>query len=91
MKNGEIVRMFEGHKSGITSLAFSPDGMFLASGGDDCVVRLWDLRASKILASLHGHRGTVNDLYINQDGSLVISASEDRTIKFWNIKSLNTS
>ena len=39
---GEIVR-FDEHHSPVRSVAFSPDGGFALSGGDDGVVRLWRL------------------------------------------------
>ena len=82
------MRLFEGHKAGICCLTFSPDGKYLASGGEDFSIKVWDLRASRILANLSGHRGKVNDLCFNEDSSMIMSASEDKTIKFWNIKSI---
>ena len=81
-----MVRIFEGHKSGITSLSFSPDGRYLASGSEDRYIKVWDLRTSKLLANCFGHCDTVNDLCFNNDGSNLISASQDKSIKFWDMK-----
>jgi WD40 repeat protein len=35
-------------------LAFSPNGKFLASGGEDGIVRIWDIASSSVLKELKG-------------------------------------
>ncbi|MGA7323219.1 MAG: hypothetical protein WBX25_01745, partial [Rhodomicrobium sp.] len=36
-----------GHRAPIAGVAFTPDGKYLISGGDDKVIRIWDWRAGK--------------------------------------------
>lgn len=43
--NGEIVHTLEGHTEGISDIAWSPDGEFLASASDDKTIRLWSLES----------------------------------------------
>src|SRR5215467_11501289 len=46
--------VLKGHKGDVVSLAFSPDGKLLASGGGDSAGRLWDVVAAKELAAFGG-------------------------------------
>ena len=48
------MRVFSGNTAGIYSLAFSPNGKFLASGGEDRIIRIWDIASSTVLKELKG-------------------------------------
>lgn len=40
---GRLVYTFEGHMAGISTLAWSPDGQWIATGSDDKTIRLWNV------------------------------------------------
>jgi WD40 repeat protein len=42
--SGKVRAELKGHRDGVHDLAFSPDGRILASGGQDNVIYLWDVR-----------------------------------------------
>jgi WD40 repeat protein len=44
--SGKVRALFNGHQDGVHTLAFSPDGKTLASGGEDNVIYLWDVSGS---------------------------------------------
>ncbi len=76
-----------GHSSRVNCLAFAPNGRWLASGGADSVVKLWNVESSLELRALSGHGGWIKSLAINRNGGLVASGSNDRTIRIWNVTS----
>ena len=58
-RSGQAGRVLTGHPSLVTSIAYSPDGRLLASGGYDKTVRLWDPETGDGLAILAGHQDRV--------------------------------
>ncbi|KAJ4781518.1 U3 snoRNP-associated protein-like YAOH [Rhynchospora pubera] len=68
----------------VLTLAVSSDGRYLASGGLDRHVHLWDVRSKEHIQAFHGHRGPVSCLTFRQGTSQLFSGSFDRTIKLWN-------
>jgi WD40 repeat protein len=52
--SGEIIRTLEGHTEGISDIAWSHDGEYLASASDDKTIRIWslDLVSTVIVVSL---------------------------------------
>ena len=66
-----------GHTRSINAVAFSPDNRWLASGGKDNVIKIWDLATGNILRTLYGHTSNVNALAVSPDGKLLASGSGD--------------
>ncbi|GFP78813.1 U3 small nucleolar RNA-interacting protein 2 [Phtheirospermum japonicum] len=64
------------HSKQVLALAVSSDGRYLASGGLDRHVHLWD--------AFPGHKGPVSCLTFRQGTSELFSGSFDRSIKIWN-------
>jgi WD40 repeat protein len=73
-----------GHASPVNSVAFSPDGKTLASGGFGQVL-LWNVQTGREQASLKGHTGKVFSITFSPDGKILASGAQDKTIKLWDL------
>ena len=71
-------------------MAFSPDkeGRWIASGGEDSTVKVWDSRTGKLVRSFRGHRGLVSSVAFSPDGRRLVSGSRDHTVKVWDLTQL---
>jgi WD40 repeat protein len=80
---------FKAFPDGISALAFSPDGEFLASGAgySEQQIKLWNVSTGTAAGELVGHRSWVTSLAFAPDGKTLISGSGDQTIRFWDISS----
>jgi len=84
------------HLGLVTAMAVSSDSSVLATGGQDGVVRLWDLSAhawwavSPRLLGRHsdrlvGHQGTVVVLAVSSSQGMVVSGGDDATALVWDL------
>ncbi|KAK0277286.1 hypothetical protein LTR54_000799 [Friedmanniomyces endolithicus] len=89
---GAEMQKLEGHRSWLTSLAFSPerpDGKTLMSGSEDCTV-IWDVATGdtatgEVTQRLIGHHENVTAAVFSPDNKTVLSTSKNSTLRLWDV------
>ena len=92
------------HLSCVNSVRWSRDGKYLASGGDDAIVMIWQIGHQGVVLGdsfggpvheqwrcvhmLRGHASDVLDLSWSPDQKYLASCSVDNSIVIWNAKEL---
>lgn len=73
-----------GELGGISCLAWSDDGDYLAIGGEDCNVRLVDYVNGKFVRTFRGHGATVVDMTFIPDTRLLLTVAKN--VMIWDIE-----
>lgn len=100
--SGKVIRTLKGHvpnwsESAVTSVALSPNGKFIASGGTDNTIRIWHFReflqsnrGNTRLLTGHSQKSWlitgVRAVAFSADGKILATGGSDKVIKLWNTK-----
>ncbi|KNA05281.1 hypothetical protein SOVF_191890 isoform A [Spinacia oleracea] len=82
---GDLSKKLVDHKETVSSLAFSSDGLFLASGGLDASVKIWDL-SGNVKRSFGGPSEGSEFEWVrwHPNGHLVLAGCTDTNAYLWN-------
>lgn len=79
------------HAGRATALAWSPDGRYLATAGEDQNLVVSDARTQWArVAQWQAHRGTIRTLAFDPTSRWLASGSDDASVRLWDVRILET-
>lgn len=76
---------------GVHTIAISKNGKWLASGGYDLNIKIWNLDSQKQIANIISGQGSIRKLIFSDDGNFLVSSvailndflGRNNTVKIW--------
>jgi twitching motility protein PilT len=76
---------FQAHDGAANCVAFSADGLHLATAGADHLIRVWFVQTGEMVKELSGHQDYVSAVAFSRDGKRMASCGGDGTVKIWEV------
>jgi len=80
------LKVISGKIGNINSIAFSPDGKILATGGSDKIIRFWSVATTKEVRTLTGHDREIKAVLFTPDGKNIVSIEHTTDIRVWDVE-----
>lgn len=76
---------FEEHRGTLDAVTSDLSRRWIITGGDDRVIRVWDIETLDLVTSLVGHNERVLDVTLNQTASKLVSVDEAGLMLVWDM------
>ncbi|XP_029375197.1 PWP2 small subunit processome component isoform X1 [Echeneis naucrates] len=75
----------QGHFNNMASLAYSPDGQYIVTGGDDGKVKVWNTNSGLCFVTFTEHTSSITNVTFTSSGFVIVSASLDGTVRAFDL------
>jgi WD40 repeat protein/serine/threonine protein kinase len=72
-------------REAFSAIALSPNQNFLATGGRDGTIQLWDVSSKKLFSELSGHAMGITSLAFSSNGDMLCSCSDENHAHLWEV------
>jgi len=84
-KNAKV-KNFAQHSDAVGGVAFSPDGLMLASGSKDKTIQIWDLATGKSIRTFEGDSSTIWSVAFDSNGTRLATGTGFWRVMLWDMK-----
>ena len=85
-KSESYILKQQGHAVDVEHLAYSPDGTYLATAGDDAKIKVWNTDNSFCFITFSEHKAAITGLqFISNKGNAIVSCSRDGTVRAFDL------
>lgn len=85
LQSGNVAQRTMSHYGGVTCFDYSPNGVVVATGGDDGKMKVWDTQTGTCLMTFDEHKGPITDIVFAESGRSVITCSYDGECKAFDV------
>ena len=82
----KVASLMSSQQGPLHSIAYSPDGKYIAAASENRNIILWDVVKRSPLRYFRGHTNAVYSVAFSPDGKTLISGSKDQSIKVWDVE-----
>ncbi|XP_064135601.1 periodic tryptophan protein 2 homolog isoform X2 [Loxodonta africana] len=75
----------QGHFNSMVTLAYSPDGQYIATGGDDGKVKVWNTLSGFCFITFTEHSSGVTGVTFTATGYVIVTSSMDGTVRAFDL------
>jgi WD40 repeat protein len=84
VSDGKLLHTLEGHEDVVSSVAFSADNEFVATGSWDAKVRVWSAGSGKLVTTLDHYPNQVTDVAFSAGGD-VLASTAGMSLYLWQL------
>ncbi|CAD5216157.1 unnamed protein product [Bursaphelenchus xylophilus] len=82
----KLYRVISGHTGWVRCVDVEPNNEWFATGGNDRIIKIWDLATGQLKLSLTGHISAVRAVKISHRHPYLFSGGEDKQVKCWDLE-----
>jgi WD40 repeat protein len=83
ISDGALFRNFTGYGAAVNSVAFSPDGQYVASASSDRSLKVWRIADGTLISNRSDHTEKVTSVAFSSNGQWLATGSADNTAKLY--------